>query len=251
VCRKPNTILLEDSSKMIGYKLASSNSCNVIVTLRIPNDSKTNINRSDIVDKKYAKYRTNKATIIDIEDMDGNKYNNAVSSVYTKKKIQYITHETITEENYNEDVNIVCGEGIHFFIDKEASIYYGTTPPLFNGEFKKWWDNGQLLKKATYVNGNLHGEYKEWWSNGQLTFYAPYINGKLHGEHKRWYPNGQLHLQITYVNGLIHGEYKEWYENGQPHTQAILLDGTSWKGYKRWNPNGELDYVDGILLEEN
>ena len=52
-----------------------------------------------------------------------------------------------------------------------------------------------------YVNGNLEGEYKKFYGNGQLWLQCLYVNGKIEGEYKEFYENGQLREHYFYVNG--------------------------------------------------
>ena len=63
---------------------------------------------------------------------------------------------------------------------------------LWDGEYKKWWDNGQLEVHCWFKDGYLDGEYKEWWSNGQLAIHCWYNHNIRDGEWKFWHPNGQL-----------------------------------------------------------
>ncbi len=64
-------------------------------------------------------------------------------------------------------------------------------------------------------NGQIHGEYKSWWENGQLHRRSFYQNGELHGESKLWYPNGRFEEHSFYQNGQLHGESKKWWFDEQ------------------------------------
>jgi antitoxin component YwqK of YwqJK toxin-antitoxin module len=56
-------------------------------------------------------------------------------------------------------------------------------------------------REFTVVNGKLEGEFKDWWENGQLFVQSFYKDGKEHGEYKRWYSNGQPWAHCTYKDG--------------------------------------------------
>ncbi len=238
---------------MLGYKIASNNNTRVLVTLQIPKDARTNIQRKDIKNKKYAKYRCNKATVISIVDQEGNKYKSANTSFYNKKKLTYIVGKKVIEPKYNIDVETVCGEGIHFFLDKEVAILY-FIDDIKDGEYKSWYDNGQPMIQKTYVEGKLHGYYKEWYLNGQLMYQIEYKDGKENGEYKSWYNNGQIMVQTTYKDGKCDGEYKKWYEKGKLHTQTTYKDGKYHGKYTKWFENGiimvEKRYIEGKLHGE-
>ena len=64
----------------------------------------------------------------------------------------------------------------------------------------------KLLKKNNceyWLNdkGQYHGEYKWWYENGQLSEHCFCVNDLLHGEFKWWDRNGQLDDHRFYVNG--------------------------------------------------
>lgn len=165
-------------SKMIGYKAGFSDKKRVIITLEIPEDALTNINRTNIVDKSKAKYRTNKAVVIKIEDKEGNTYEFAESGFYKAKKVDYLIHETVKELNYDTTINNVCAPGIHFFLEKRSAYLYGRDL-LENGLFQKWHANGQLWIEGNYINWKRDGYFQEWDENGTLCIKANYSNGHI------------------------------------------------------------------------
>ena len=85
--------------------------------------------------------------------------------------------------------------------NRQLKCKYRTKYGEKDGEYKAWWDKGQLGVQKTYVEDKLYGEYKEWHSNGQLYTQTTYVEGKLHGEYKGWNSNGQLYIQSTFVEG--------------------------------------------------
>jgi antitoxin component YwqK of YwqJK toxin-antitoxin module len=48
--------------------------------------------------------------------------------------------------------------------DDGSSHHYYTR----DGEYKEWYENGQLRVHSFYKSGQIHGEYKIWQSDGQL-----------------------------------------------------------------------------------
>ena len=223
---------------MIGYKIASSDGKRVLVKLRI-NSHNTNINRYTIKDKLCAKYRCYHAIVINIEDEKGNKYSSAFTSMYKEKSLKYILGEEVVEKDYNKDINVVCGEGIHFFLSKEVALLYGLNN-VKNGEYKSWFDDGQLSIHCNYKEGKLKGEYKRWFSNCQLQNHCYYKEGKLEEEYKRWWSNGQLQNHCYYKEGKLEGEYKRWWSNGQLEIHCYYKEGKLEGEYKSWFYNGQL-----------
>jgi len=84
-----------------------------IVTLKLLPDSITNENRNDIVDEKYAKFRTNKALVVSIYDIDLNEEICEDKSLFDKYFIYQVGK--IIETEYDYDISLVCGKGIHYY----------------------------------------------------------------------------------------------------------------------------------------
>jgi antitoxin component YwqK of YwqJK toxin-antitoxin module len=72
--------------------------------------------------------------------------------------------------------------------------------------------------------GNKHGEYKWWYENGQLRVHCFFVDDKVHGEYKWWYSDGQLREHCYIVDGKQHGEYKEWHSDGQLSRHCFYVD---------------------------
>ena len=94
-----------------------------------------------------------------------------------------------------------------------------------DGEYERWYMNGQPMLQSVYKDGKLDGEYKRWHENGQLWDQCVYKNGKLEGEYKTWYENGQLRVQCVYKNGERDGEYNRWDKTGQLDTHVWYRHG--------------------------
>ena len=120
------SLIITDKMTLTGYKIASTeDGKRALVTLKT-DVSNSNLYRKDIVDKMYAKYRCDKATVVSITICDtDDPVTCAYSSIYKNKRIKYVVGEDVVEPSYNKDINVVCGEGIHFFLSKEVAMLYG------------------------------------------------------------------------------------------------------------------------------
>jgi antitoxin component YwqK of YwqJK toxin-antitoxin module len=105
---------------------------------------------------------------------------------------------------------------LHYFVDENN---------LKQGEYKDYYNNGQLCEHSFYQYGNRHGEYKEYHANCRLNVHTSLQNGKLHGEYKQYSRNGQLFVHTFYQNGKKHGEYKEYHNNGELSYTTFFYQG--------------------------
>lgn len=161
---------------MIGYKIAKNGDTRVVVTLEIPDDAQTNIGRSSVAMKETAKYRTNKAKVLEISDCDGKQYTIAFSFNYVFKTLTYIVGQVLEDVYYDPDPEKVCAAGIHFFLSRTRAELYGYKY-VQNGLFQSWYDNGQKEFEVTYKDGKYHGHFQKWNMNGQLIVKSEYVNG--------------------------------------------------------------------------
>jgi len=112
-----------EEGSFIGWKLACIYDSNdkeelVIVKLQIMEDSL----RSSGIERKC---RTDKAKVLEITDLDGNKLPDKISihSWYNKNFI-YRVGEIIKADNFDECRWNECSNGIHFFLSKQEAIDY-------------------------------------------------------------------------------------------------------------------------------
>jgi hypothetical protein len=173
---------------------------NCIVTLGLLNDTLHNLNRSGVTNKDCAKFRCNKAIVIDIKNKDTNKALTSVTSDYDEN-FKYQVGKIVTANSYDSDEDYVCTSGIHFYITKEPTYFY--SKQTLNGKHKEWYDNGQCFIQCTFVDGKYNDDYKKWFFNGQLCICCTFVNGKLEGDYKEWNYTGQLRTHYVYVNDKL------------------------------------------------
>jgi antitoxin component YwqK of YwqJK toxin-antitoxin module len=233
---------------MIGYKAAKVGETRVLITLDIPEDAITNVDRKSVVVKDTAKYRTNKAKVVNIEDEDGKEYTEAVTGFYVGKSLTYKLNDLVEVTDYDMNLEEVCSSGIHFFLTKRVAELY-SRDSIENGLFQRWYENGQIQEEYTYVNGRMTGFFQSWYANGQKLEESTFVNGKLEGLFQRWHANGQKCDECTYVNGWRDGLYQRWYMNGEKEIECTLVNGKIEGLYQCWHSNGQIagtwTYVNG------
>jgi antitoxin component YwqK of YwqJK toxin-antitoxin module len=222
---------------MLGYKIAKHGETRVVVTLEIPSDALTNMNRSSVVEKETAKYRANKVKVLKIEDEQGNCYPSATSFNHNNS-LDYKVGTVIEEPSYNVDPEVVCAEGIHYFLNRRVAELYGLKD-VANGLFERWFDDGKKWEECSYVDGKRHGLYQLWHKNGQKWEESSYVAGKMHGLYQLWYENGKKREETTYVEGRRHGLYQVWHENGKKREETTYVEGRRHGLYQVWYKNGQ------------
>lgn len=228
---------------VIGYKAAEHSGRRVLITLLIPQDALTNMNRFSIAVKETAKYRANKAIVLKIEDEKGTQYLTA-TSLFSAKPIHYERGSLIEEPSFNTDLERVTGEGIHFFLNRRVAELY-RIPQMEDGSIESWYANGQkyleLAPEKEY--------YQAWYETGQKTFELTFPNNSSEGVYREWHINGNKKLEVQCKKYVMDGLSTGWYENGQKAFEVPYVNGKRQGIYRCWHENGskhyEVPYVNG------
>lgn len=118
---------------------------------------------------------------------------------------------------------------------------------------KSYFANGKVSREFTMDRGYFEGEYKEYYENGQLNNINYYKGGDLNGVTTNYYPSGATKYTISYVDDEIDGAYTKYYENGKISEITIYVNGTKHGISKRFNEAGKLietvNYYDGDIIK--
>ncbi len=79
-----------------------------------------------------------------------------------------------------------------------------------NGVIQEYFGKGKinLWKKFFIFNGKIEGEYKKYWEDGQLWITYNYKNGKLEGECITYYQNEKRKI-CNYKNNYKNNKLKK------------------------------------------
>lgn len=93
------------------------------------------------------------------------------------------------------------------------------------GDFKRWYGNGQLKEHTTYKDGKIIGEASSWFENGQLKEQITYKDGERQGETRNWYESGQLNSSVHYVDSQRDGKTQYWDMEGKLSSECTYKAG--------------------------
>ncbi len=185
---------------MLRYKACK----NSIVTLKLLDDTKNNEKRYGVVDDRHAKFRCDKAKVIDIIEAKTGEPMTEDVSIHDEEFIYSVGK--IVETDFNTDLNTVCTLGIHYFKTKEAAVSWFYTLGNKNfpdGKWTAWHENGQRRYEGTYKNEMKNGKFIYWYTNGNQQHDGTFKDGKVDGKWTEWYTNGEKRSDVTYKDGEI------------------------------------------------
>ena len=141
----------------------------------------------------------------------------------------------------------------------ESSITYKVGKEIYRSEYH-YHENGQLWMKASYrgrdsLTGKLEGPNESYLENGQLILRENFKNGERDGPYESYYYNGQLEFKGTFKDGKGDGPYEFYYENGQLEGEGIFKDGKREGPWVFYTEDGEKRLIpqkskDGRTIDE-
>lgn len=215
---------------------------------QLPNP-KNNLNRLDTYmlnkrcvykpDRDFAKFRCNGALVV--EGSGVSAYN--MSVVYERGKWVY--------PDYYDDGEIVCTNGIHFFLTEESSHLWMQTYYHYTGVYKYYNDNGILQEIGNMCNGIRVGLWKEIDTRNNTFTMTDYANGSPHeysfvqyrpnnsvrkrgqqnwlgcriGKYTRYSKNGDIKYITTYGN-INNALRRDYYRNNEIVRSTVYTDDT-------------------------
>ncbi|NQU48244.1 MAG: toxin-antitoxin system YwqK family antitoxin [Planctomycetes bacterium] len=116
--------------------------------------------------------------------------------------------------------------------------------PVRHGDFKRWFQNGELAEKGKYRNGVKSGTWFTYYESGDVKSSGKYNKDNQKGAWKFYYPSKQLKAEGEFVDGHRHGRWQEWLEDG---TENPLLSG-DYQFHRASYPSGKARAA-GTLLD--
>jgi len=114
---------------------------NVIVGMQLDPDKRSTLNRSGIVDQRYAKFRSERmSNVIFLYDAKHRETLDYWGHMYNQFFIWYKKDEPAVPNSFFANVELICAPGIHFYLTLEAAL----THLQSIGSNRHWNDNGQL-----------------------------------------------------------------------------------------------------------
>lgn len=218
----PETKAQLDKYMAIGYVFKSCDDWIVVLERTI--NTKTNENRDNVFDKRYAQFRGSKFIVKDIIHKSNPKETIEMvkSTSYVKTAI-YKIGDIVKPDVYDNCANNVCSNGIHYYNDYEAAMTYeGYKDP--DGPHRRWHTDGHLREESYLRHGKFHGVLKLFDESGQPVEDSSWNNGVRHGPTK-WYIDGKLSVDSNWKNGVKHGIQRLLNTDGEVQVESNWSEG--------------------------
>lgn len=126
------------------------------------------------------------------------------------------------------DKNVI--KKIVSYIHDTATIYDITTTTIHqtinninHGSMRIFGNDGILIAKKYYKDGDMHGKSWRLYPNGRLAYENNYLDGKMHGVCRTWHVNGNISSKTIYNNGKKCG-FQYWWNTKGKMTHKVNHD---------------------------
>ncbi|MFD0964287.1 toxin-antitoxin system YwqK family antitoxin [Pseudofulvibacter geojedonensis] len=167
--------------------------------------------------------------------------NDKIISTYENSKFRI---EVTTSKRKDNDIYDRSFTSYSFMLIKKSGIYdpdngiktiywkgtnkikaiYDLKNGELNGDYKNFYESGNLKMTGAYQNGNRNGAFKFYYDNGNTKEEAHYINDKGNGLFKQYYENGDLEVEYYLKQGKLNGKLTRYENNQKKFTKQFLND---------------------------
>jgi antitoxin component YwqK of YwqJK toxin-antitoxin module len=96
----------------------------------------------------------------------------------------------------------------------DNGIYYDKDQKLFTGDYKEYYDNGQVKQDMTLVDGKIDGKVNLWYRSGTIKETRMFKSGLRNGLWTSYNEQGGKTGEAGYKDDLKDGPWHVWDENG-------------------------------------
>lgn len=148
-----------------------------------------------------------------------------------KEYVRYFEDGTVSLKN-----EIINGEVIQFSYYESGALSHKRQ--VANGYYRGYYETGELKIKSNYIKNELEGEWEKFYKNGQLEWVVNYKDGYRDGSYKKFSESGDLVLEGKNSKDKINGEEIR-YKNGRiVEWKGQYQDGLLSKTWTKFNDDG-------------
>lgn len=134
--------------------------------------------------------------------------------------------------------NFKCRELWKKKVKTENEEYYILPSKLKEGDYFKYYFQGEIHIRASYLQGQLHGGYVVYYPNGKVKKLYNFKKDQLNGVCFAWDIEGNLEMEAHFLNDVHHGPLILWnkgkiyeksnYYYGKLHGEYIKFEGRTF-----------------------
>lgn len=122
---------------------------------------------------------------------------------------------------------------------KEDGLYYDKSGALFSGDYKEYYDNGQVRQEMSVLNGRIDGKVNLWFRSGKLKETRTFSEGRRTGMWISYNERETKTGEASYRDDQKDGPWKIWDDMGVLRYEMFYRKGQKTGLWIMYGPNGE------------
>ena len=108
---------------------------------------------------------------------------------------------------------------------KETYSILGSDSSQVDGPYVKYYPDGAVALKGSFVKGQKVGQFQEFYPNGIKKRLLHFENGLKNGEITVWDKAGNIIQKGQYLNDTLNNTLVVYYDNGQTKSETSFAGG--------------------------
>jgi len=105
----------------------------------------------------------------------------------------------------------------------------------------EYYESGKLKEQYAVISDTLkNGEYRSFFENGNVRYQANYTLGKQNGLVRLWYEQGNLSDSFYVKDDRMDGSFVAYYETGELLYRGTFIDDSKMYGHTRLSTDGKV-----------
>ncbi len=121
------------------------------------------------------------------------------------------SEKTVNIENETAEIKI-------YFKNGKLARQFKIEKGLYQGDYLRYYNTGQLYEKMTYIDDEANGENTYYYANGKIKLKRNYLYGRTHGTQIKYYEDGKIKESTEYVYDNKHGNCLKYNKMGKVST---------------------------------
>lgn len=109
---------------------------------------------------------------------------------------------------------------------------------------------GYLINEEEYRASQRNGLSVKYFTNGAVAEKLSWVNGKKEGEWYQYFPDGKMFIRSFYKNNMLNGRFEVWFENGNVQFSGAYKNNRREGTWIICDENGRqlyrMEYVNGF-----
>lgn len=146
-------------------------------------------------------------------------------------------------EEYTRSTKDYSKQGIHkrFYPDGGPIMEITTyVDDVVDGEFIRFYENGDTLTVAKMKKGIYHGYFREYYPENKLMQSYQHKDGKISGRFLTYFESGVLKEEVYFKDNFEDGPFVEYHETGKKSFEGIYYKGKERGELLKYDEAGEL-----------